>query len=967
MTPEEEAYAEAVWRIKLARESGEDVLDLGDLPLARLPDEIGDLTRLRVLVLGSRVPVGDGEVMEWHFRDSMPDKDFADIRPLLPLKNLVALGLSNTEVSDPSPLACLTGLRSLDLSGTKVSDPVSLAGLTGLQVLYLGCTRVAEAGQLAGLAGLQVLDLGGTKVSDAGPLARLSALRSLDLRGAKVSDVGPLAGLSALQKLDLSYTPVSDLAPLAGLSRLQSLNLAYTDVSDLSPLSGLTGLQSLDLTRTKVSDLAPLAGLAGLQSLNLSSTPVSDLGPLASLTGVKSLDLSITKVSDGAPLAGLTDLQTLNLSCTLVSNVGPLAGLAALQTLHLTAMPVVDLAPLSGLIGLQTLSLAGTPVSDLGPLAGLSALRWLNLSSTPVSDVGPMAGLSALQELYLRHTKVSDTSPLASLSGLRELFLEGSKQLSDLSPLAGLAGLRTLDIAECTGVRLFGPLRPLLESLEELRCFDCGFRDLPPEVCGDGRFWSVVAEVRAYYADLETSSASDAEVKLFVLGNAGVGKTQLCRRLCGLPYDASVASTHGVRVGHFRTEPGGDLPPVRVNLWDFGGQDVYHGSHALFLQGQAVFLVLWHPDSERGEYEEAGVRMRHHPLAYWLDYLRGLADADAPVLLIQGKCDDPRDKAELPAAALDGLPVDRLEFSARTDRGLDDLTAKLRGAVGGLLRKHPPYRIGRGRAAVRDRLRRMLEADLERPAGERQHRTVARADFDALCAEAGNVSSPEALLDFLHRTGVLFYRSGLFGDRIVLDQQWALDAVYALLDRARTLPALHNRGRFTRRDLGSLAWQGYSDDDQVTFLDMMEQCGICFRICQRSHDEPEYVAPELLPEYTEALRAFLAGRIPPGPADAEATARYPFLHEGILRTFLSRVGTKAGDRAVYWKYGCWFTEEKTASTVLIRGQWDDAAGRCGAGAVTFQAWGRRGGELLDALLEELQKTPVGRPPVVVRS
>ena len=23
--------------------------------------------------------------------------------------------------------------------------------------------------------------------------------------------------------------------------------------------------------------------------------------------------------------------------------------------------------------------------------------------------------------------------------------------------------------------------------------------------------------------------------------------------------------------------------PVRLNLWDFGGQDIYHGSHALFL------------------------------------------------------------------------------------------------------------------------------------------------------------------------------------------------------------------------------------------------------------------------------------------------------------------------------------------------------------------------------------------------
>src|SRR5690349_5979289 len=38
--------------------------------------------------------------------------------------------------------------------------------------------------------------------------------------------------------------------------------------------------------------------------------------------------------------------------------------------------------------------------------------------------------------------------------------------------------------------------------------------------------------------------------------------------------------------------------PARLNLWDFGGQDVYHGSHALFLQGHAVFLLLWCPALE---------------------------------------------------------------------------------------------------------------------------------------------------------------------------------------------------------------------------------------------------------------------------------------------------------------------------------------------------------------------------------
>ena len=52
---------------------------------------------------------------------------------------------------------------------------------------------------------------------------------------------------------------------------------------------------------------------------------------------------------------------------------------------------------------------------------------------------------------------------------------------------------------------------------------------------------------------------------------------------------------------------------------------------------------------------------------------------------------------------------------------------------------------------------------------------------------------------------------------------------------------------------------------------------------------------------------------------AQADARYAFLHEGVLRGYLSKIGQRAGDAAIYWKYGCWSYEETTDSRVLIEG------------------------------------------------
>jgi hypothetical protein len=44
--------------------------------------------------------------------------------------------------------------------------------------------------------------------------------------------------------------------------------------------------------------------------------------------------------------------------------------------------------------------------------------------------------------------------------------------------------------------------------------------------------------------------------------------------------------------------------------------------------------------------------------------------------------------------------------------------------------------------------------------------------FDNLCTNVRGVSDNDALLDFLLLNGVVFYRSGLFGESIVLDQNW---------------------------------------------------------------------------------------------------------------------------------------------------------------------------------------------------
>jgi internalin A len=242
---------------------------------------------------------------------------------------------------------------------------------------------------------------------------------------------------------------------------------------------------------------------------------------------------------------------------------------------------------------------------------------------------------------------------------------------------------------------------------------------------------------------------------------------------------------------------------------------------------------------------------------------------------------------------------------------------------------------------------------------------MERGEFDGLCAQEGGISDTEAFADFLHHSGVVFYRRGLFGGRIVLDQNWALQAIYAIFDRKKSLPLLRNNGRFRRSDLEFIAWEKFDPAEQEVFLGMMQGCGICFPVRNaRAAEEAEYLAPELLPRWDEAKENLLAGRLLSSDADAEAQADFGFLHEGGLRGYLSAIGTRAGDAAVYWKYGCWFYEKTTDSRALIESRWENAETEAGPGTIVLRAWGARAQALLEPLVEALDRVSMGQRPAV---
>jgi internalin A len=158
---------------------------------------------------------------------------------------------------------------------------------------------------------------------------------------------------------------------------------------------------------------------------------------------------------------------------------------------------------------------------------------------------------------------------------------------------------------------------------------------------------------------------------------------------------------------------------------------------------------------------------------------------------------------------------------------------------------------------------------------------LEREAFEAICANKGGVTSAAMLLDYLNANGTVFHRPGMFFDRIVLDQGWALEAIYAVFDRERVYKVLKNdEGRISRAKLGLLVWQEHSDDQQELLLGMMVSCGICFlhrRFGGVDDENAEYIVPDLLPE-RRAVAGRLAARWSEDRTGETAIFRYGLLH-----------------------------------------------------------------------------------------
>ena len=293
---------------------------------------------------------------------------------------------------------------------------------------------------------------------------------------------------------------------------------------------------------------------------------------------VTALSLRGCKIIDVAPLANLTQLKSLYLSSNQIIDVAPLANLTRLTELNLINNRIIDVAPLANLTKLKNLYLSGNQILNVAPLTKLTRLKELHLTSNQIRAVSPLANLVQLTELSLNGNQIIDVAPLAKLTQLEYLNLSNNRIQNLPSSLLQLSLDWHTDGFHAKGLLLKG------NSLQ----------NPPLDVIKSGR-----QAIEAYYQSLEQGEKRELrEAKLILLGEPDAGKSSIVRRLLYNKFDPNSQTTLGTDIHRWKFSDAND-EEYRVNIWDFGGQDIQQSIHHLFLTEGALYLVVL--DARRDE------------------------------------------------------------------------------------------------------------------------------------------------------------------------------------------------------------------------------------------------------------------------------------------------------------------------------------------------------------------------------
>jgi internalin A len=603
-----------------------------------------------------------------------------------------------------------------------------------------------------------------------------------------------------------------------------------------------------------------------LSSLQLTTIP-AELGQLVNLTW---LDLSNNQLTSApAELGQLVNLKVLDFSgnqlTTLPTELGQLVNLIELR-LHDNQLTELS-AELGQLVNLAELSLHGNKLKMLPAEIGqLSSLNMLSLSNNRLRTIPIELGqLTNMIRLYLHENQlVTIPGELGQLTNLEELALDQNQLTRIPECIQYLSNLKRVDFSN----NLLTTLPEFLKQLPNLKALFLHRNKhlkLSSEILGCT--WEEAAiydatpanpqDILNYYFRTLSEPQPLNEAKLILVGFGNVGKTSLINRLIHNKFDPDSKKTQGIQITHWDLQLN-DTEEVKLNVWDFGGQEIMHSTHQFFLTERSLYLLVL---NGRQGHEDSDAE-------YWLELIQSFGSS-SPVIVVLNKIKD--HPFDVNRSALKQKFPNICDFIA-TDFEAQIGTDQLRTAIGRETDRLEHLRLAFPTSwfEIKNRLTLLTKNYIR----FEEYRSICAADGET------DASAQDSLATHLHNLGIaLNYKDDLrLRGTHVLNPHWVTSGIYQLLN-APEITA--NKGELTTTNLAqTLDRESYPPEGYDFLLELMRKFELCFRF---QEDENRYLIPDLLDKQQ--------------PPEAEAfhpteclnfRYEYPILPEGLLPRFIVR-------------------------------------------------------------------------------
>ncbi len=327
------------------------------------------------------------------------------------------------------------------------------------------------------------------------------------------------------------------------------------------------------------------------------------------------------------------------------------------------------------------------------------------------------------------------------------------------------------------------------------------------------------ADIISYYFRAQAEMKPLNEAKLILLGKGNAGKTSLVNRLVHEKFKPE-QKTDGIKITEWDFDLF-DKESVRLNVWDFGGQEIMHATHQFFLTQRSLYLLVI--NGREGEEESAA--------DYWLKLIDNFGEKSPVIVVLNKQNEHPFSLNE------DGLKrkFPNIREIIKTDcqdgTGIEELRRAIQRETDRL-----------------ENLRDLFPASwfsIKEALGKTRTNFLPFKSYQAKCKKLGETDAywQKQLAVYLHRLGIAlnFSDDPRLNDTHVLNPRWVTAGIYTILN-SRLLE--EQRGEIVLEDLGKMLDEKKYPAKMHRFLiDLMKKFDLCFSY---TDDECHYLIPELL-------------------------------------------------------------------------------------------------------------------------